>query len=264
MTTDRQGFFDGLWEDFVNIAPAAARIKTAFEERGETVNNDHVAFRTFNRGPIGLERLEPLILQLGYHRFDEYRFEEKRLRARAYLCPGAPRIFLSELLVEELSEASQRIIDACLEQIPTDAATLPQVFCAGRLWQAISFDDYQRLAEESEYSAWMCALGMHANHFTVSVNELSHFDGIAAVLDFVERTGYGINEAGGRIKGSPEVLLEQGSTLADRMPVEFADGEFRIPTCYYEFALRYPDADGNLYQGFVTTSADKIFESTHR
>jgi hypothetical protein len=37
-----------------------------------------------------------------------------------------------------------------------------------------------------------------------------------------------------------------------------------IPTCYYEFARRYPLADGRLYQGFVAASADRIFESTHR
>jgi hypothetical protein len=46
--------------------------------------------------------------------------------------------------------------------------------------------------------------------------------------------------------------------------VEFANGERHvIPTCYYEFARRYPDADGKIYEGFVAASADKIFESTN-
>ncbi len=36
-----------------------------------------------------------------------------------------------------------------------------------------------------------------------------------------------------------------------------------IPSCYYEFALRHPDpATGRLFPGFVTPSADRIFEST--
>ena len=65
-------------------------------------------------------------------------------------------------------------------------------------------------------------------------------------------------------RGSPEVLLEQASTLADRQTFTFAGGEeHEISTCYYEFARRYPDADGELYQGFVAASADKIFESTN-
>jgi len=37
-----------------------------------------------------------------------------------------------------------------------------------------------------------------------------------------------------------------------------------VPSCYYEFAKRYADKSGEIYQGFVTTSADKIFESTNK
>jgi len=36
-----------------------------------------------------------------------------------------------------------------------------------------------------------------------------------------------------------------------------------VPTCYYEFAKRYPGPDGKLFPGFVAASADKIFESTY-
>ncbi|MEJ2595547.1 MAG: DUF1338 domain-containing protein, partial [bacterium] len=39
-------------------------------------------------------------------------------------------------------------------------------------------------------------------------------------------------------------------------------GIFSIPSCYYEFARRYPDASGKLYGGFIAKSADKIFEIT--
>ncbi len=38
-----------------------------------------------------------------------------------------------------------------------------------------------------------------------------------------------------------------------------------IPACFYEFAKRYPlPHSGKLYQGFIVTSADKIFESANR
>ena len=111
----------------------------------------------------------------------------------------------------------------------------------------------------------MAALGLRANHFTISVNDLKTMTTLQELLDFVEAQGYPLNTSGGRIKGSPEVLLEQASTLADRAEVDFSGGVRQvIPTCYYEFARRYPDAQGNLYQGFVAASADKIFESTNR
>ncbi|HWO10411.1 MAG TPA: DUF1338 domain-containing protein [Polyangiaceae bacterium] len=261
---DRSEFFRALWSDFAVIAPQAAAILRRLEEHGEHVKNDHVAFRTFNQGPIALDQLEPLILGLGYSLLDEYQFEDKHLRARAYVCPGWPRIFLSELLCEELSGWAQALVAQLLARVPPAVAAAPSVFWAGRPWAPLRFADYERLSNESEYAGWLAALGLRPNHFTVSVNHLARLRGVSDVLDFVEAAGYRINAAGGRVKGTPDVLLEQGSTLADRIAVEFAEGPRIIPTCYYEFALRYPGPDGALYEGFVPASANHIFESTHR
>jgi len=261
---DRSDFFAALWSDFAAIAPQAAAISRRLEEHGERVKNDHVAFRTFNLAPISLELLEPLVLGLGYELLDEYRFDDKHLRARAYICAGSPRIFLSELLCEELSGWAQAVVGQLLAQVPPGFASAPNVFWAGRPWAPLPFADYERLSSESEYAGWLAALGLRPNHFTVSVNHLAKLGGVNEVLDFVEASGYRINVAGGRVKGTPEVLLEQGSTLADRVAIQFADGPRVIPTCYYEFALRHPRPDGALYEGFVPASADRIFESTHR
>ncbi len=261
---DRSRFFEALWGDFSNIAPQAAAIHERLEQRGEKVSNDHVAFRTFDRSPVRLADLEPLILGLGYQQLEEYHFEDKHLRARAYVCPGSPRIFLSELISSELSGWARQMIDSLMAQVPANFARGPDVFWAGRPWSTLRFSDYERLSSESEYAGWLGALGFHANHFTVSINQLAGLDGVTQVLDFVEAAGYRINESGGRVKGSPEVLLEQGSTLADRVAVPFAEGPRIIPTCYYEFALRHRDQTGKLYEGFVPTSANRIFESTDR
>ena len=45
--------------------------------------------------------------------------------------------------------------------------------------------------------------------------------------------------------------------------MEFVEGKYEVTSCYYEFAYRYPMADGTLFSGFVADSADKIFESTN-
>jgi hypothetical protein len=50
--------------------------------------------------------------------------------------------------------------------------------------------------------------------------------------------------------------------MADAIEVEFTDAKVKIPSCYYEFALRYRLPNGDLFHGFVPASADKIFEST--
>jgi hypothetical protein len=261
---ERSRFFEALWEDFADMAPQAAAIRERLEERGENVRNDHVAFRTFNLSPLSLAELEPHVLGLGYRLLDEYRFEDKHLRARAYVSAGAPRIFLSELLCERLSDWARGFVEGLVNQTPPGFTDGPEVFWSGLPWAPPQYADYERLSNESEYAGWLAALGLRPNHFTVSINHLSTLRNVEDVLAFVESTGHRINTAGGRVKGTRADLLEQGSTLADRVSVSFADGVYVIPTCYYEFALRYPDRDGRLYEGFVPTSANRIFESTDR
>ena len=259
-------FFEKLWENYTAITPQAQKIHEAFQNRGEEIVNDHIAFRTLNLAPIGLASLEKHVIDLGYKRFQEYNFPAKKLRAVGYVGPDecSPRIFVSELLVEQLSSASQRILKRLADSIETEATNSREILLSGRLWPAVTINEYKHLTSESEYAGWVASLGIRPNHFTISINHFQKHTTVAAVLGVVEELGFEVNESGSRVKGSPEVYLEQGSTLADRMRVKFADGEFEAPTCYYEFAKRYPMPDGSLFQGFVAGSADKIFESTDR
>ena len=82
------------------------------------------------------------------------------------------------------------------------------------------------------------------------------------VNELIKKNGFTLNNSGGEIKGSHEDLLQQSSTIADKVKVGFVEGSYEVPCCYYEFAKRYPDSNGKLYSGFVAKSADKIFEST--
>jgi len=262
-----QEFFNHLWKDYIEIAPAAGRLHRAVEEAGDKIVNDHVAFRTFDIAPINLEALEKHVLAVGYQRFAPYQFEDKKLRAFGYIHstdPNAPRVFLSELETAKCSEYLRKRVKEICAQVDPKRVESPDVLWAGRLWKPVKYDVYQELLKESEYAAWVAALGLRCNHFTISVNHLTKFPTIESLLDFIEGLGYKLNTSGGRVKGNPGVLLEQGSTLADRVEVDFADGRKHIiPSCYYEFARRYPTPDGKLYQGFVAASADKVFESTN-
>jgi hypothetical protein len=132
---------------------------------------------------------------------------------------------------------------------------------AGRPW-AVSFTEYQTLLDESEYAAWVAAFGFRVNHFTVDVNSLSTFPDLHALDAFLVEQGFALNTSGGMVKGTVADRLEQSSTLADAIEVAFSDRKARIPSCYYEFARRYPLPSGELFHGFVPASADKIFEST--
>lgn len=258
-------FFTELWDDYIQLAPQARVIQELFARDTGQVINDHVAFRTFAGSPLGLDQLEPLILSMGYSVQGQYRFEQKKLRARSYLHPDpqVPKIFLSELLVDQLSSDAQAILKRYTDQIDVNDLST-SVFYSGRAWSMPSWADYQALLLESEYAAWLVAIGLRANHFTISVNHLQSYQTLEDVVAAVKRSGFAVNTVGGEIKGSTDVFLQQASTLADQQIFEFAAGEEHlISTCFYEFALRYPQPDGTLFQGFVEGNADKIFDSTN-
>lgn len=171
-------------------------------------------------------------------------------------------MFISELRVEELSEASQAIIHKLVEQMDESITTSETFLYSGPQW-SLSKEDYDTLLNESEYAAWMAAWGFQANHFTVSVNHLSQTQSLVDVNKLLKEAGFVLNTSGGEIKGGEDVFLAQSSTMADKAGVEMNEETVQIPSCFYEFAQRYELPDGKLYQGFVAASADKIFESTN-
>ena len=133
---------------------------------------------------------------------------------------------------------------------------------SGRTWGTVSYKTYERLRSESEYGAWLYVYGFCANHFTINVNELESIADMQEMNLFLKTNSFKMNASGGEIKGNSDLMLEQSSILADKMEVEFVEGEYLIPSCYYEFAKRYNQPNGELFRGFIANSADKIFEST--
>ncbi len=255
--------FQSLWNDYIHrLCPSADKVHHLLQE-DEALINDHIALRTFNLAPIGLEVLAKPFIELGYTACGDYVFESKHLVAKHYEHPDPkqPKVFISELEVEKCSPQVQAIVKGLAEQVNASQVDGFDFLYGGRLWD-LSFADFQALAQESEYASWLAAHGFGANHFTVSVNQLNDVEEVKAVNDHLRNAGFTINESGGEVKGSPEVLLEQSSTMADKVQVQFSDGEQTIPGGFYEFAKRYPMSNGELYSGFVAASADKIFEST--
>lgn len=261
-----QEIFDKLWADYISQNPAAKQVYDLFISQGEEVLNDHIAFRTFNDPRVNIDVLASEFLNAGYEYKGSYDFEEKKLNARHYEhkeFKDAPRVFISELRTEEFSPFLQEKVKEMLDKIPQEFTGKGELIYGGALWGTPSYETYLKLRDESEYAAWVYVYGFRANHFTVSINGLKNFTSVEDVNRFVEMNGFKINDSGGRVKGTPQELLEQSSTMAAKIPVQFKEGTYEIPSCYYEFAKRYPDKDGKLYSGFIAKSADKIFESTN-
>jgi hypothetical protein len=263
MTAQVSALFKDIWQQYIGVTPSAKRIHQLLGN-GNDIINDHVAYRTFNHPKLGLDKLAKGLIALGYSECGQYDFAAKKLDAKHFEHPDTtmPKVFISELRVEEFSEQAQEIIAKLIEQLPEDVTDRTDFLYSGRLWE-ISSTDYELLLAESEYAAWLAAWGYRANHFTVSINHLDNYDDILVVNSALKDAGYILNTNGGEVKGDEAVKLEQSSTIADKAAVTFTDKTIEIPSCFYEFAKRYPLANGELYTGFVAASADKIFDSTN-
>lgn len=260
-----QKLLNRMWLDYTQLNPAAKKIYDLFTQEGERVLNDHVAYRTFNHPRLGIKSLSQHIEKYGYVTKGEYVFKEKKLYAQHFEHPNKelPKIFISELELEKVEGFISQEVEKMVAQVPDNLIQSEEILVCGRPWK-MSYETYTRLASVSEYASWVAAFGFRPNHFTVNINALKKYNDIHKVNAFVKAHGYQLNASGGEIKGTQEELLEQSSTMAREIQMSFSDGNYSVPACYYEFAKRYPLPTGELYQGFIAKSADKIFESTNR
>ena len=263
-----------------------AMIKEKIITDPSEIENDHIAFRTMGVKFLGIQSLEKIFLHYGYKKMDHYFFPEKKLDAHWYspMNPKDPRIFISELRVNEMSAKTRAIIKSYTDEVKSDPADKLDLndplavdeFLHSGLWRLPTWDDYSTLADESEYAAWTIYNRYYLNHFTISVHNLK--DGYNTVSDFnnfLEKYGFVLNDSAGKVKKSPDGGLLQSSTVAHMVNAPFANGEMhRIPGSYVEFAERrvlpeYAHLQSSEIkrehrrEGFEAANADKIFESTY-
>jgi hypothetical protein len=266
MSLTVEQLFKHLWQQYIQINPQAEKIHHLLQQRGESIINDHIALRTFNTKKLGIDKIAQIFIKKGYAVIAEYDFAKKKLNAihlehRENI--HLPKVFISELRCELFSQNLQNIVNQIDAQISPEEVEDELFVTSGRTWN-LSFEQYIELLRESEYAAWTAAFGYRANHFTVSLNHLTTFFNLHEFNEFVVQQGFTLNESAGLIKGTPAQFLQQSSTMAAPVNVEFDHSSQVIPGCFYEFAKRYPLPDtGRLYQGFIAASADKIFESTN-
>lgn len=288
-------FLGTLMQRYQERVPDVKKITTAMikeEIIGATsdIENDHIAFRTMGVSNLGIQSLEKIFLHCGYKTMEHYYFKEKKLDAFWYSPPkpNYPRIFISELRVRDLSEKAKKIITSYTAQVKTDPVLgldLDNGLAVGEflhrpLWQTPTWADYNSLQQESEYAAWVIYNRYYLNHYTISVHNLPDgYNDIAKFNIFLEANGIKLNNSGGKIKVSGDKKLLQSSTVSGMIDAEFPDGQGKtivkqISGSYIEFAERKVlDQFVNIPKdqikrehrrdGFETSNADKIFESTY-
>jgi len=290
-TTGLDNIMDALFEPYLKMVLDVKKITDAMVKEGMILDhseivNDHIAFRTLGLPNLGIASLEKIFLHYGYTKKSPYFFEKKKLNAYWYEPPSThyPRIFISELRVEELSNSAQAIIKKYTKGITIDPVNLIDLdnteevkhFFYKPLWNLSTLSDYSSLLEESEYAAWVIYNRYYLNHFTISVHELPDpYCKLENFNEFLRSIGIVLNSSGGEIKTSKDGLLKQSSSVAKMIDAQFSDNQSKkISGSYVEFAERLvlPEfqelpksklKNEHRRDGFESSNADKIFESTY-
>ena len=281
---------DALFSVYAERVTDVNKITRAMVEKGivnsqDDIINDHIAFRTMGVENLGIASFEKIFLAHKYKRMEFYHFKSKKLDAYWYAPPteDLPRIFISELKVDFLSEKTQSIIKKYTNSVTSDPVDRIDLnnssavadFFKTPLWKLPNVEDYKILLAESEYAAWVIYNRYYLNHYTISVHDLpKSFNTLENFNEFLKSIGIKLNTSGGEIKTSLDELLSQSSSVANQISAVFSEGNTQnIAGSYVEFAERkilpeFLNLSKELIkrkhrrEGFETGNADKIFEST--
>ena len=125
MHSDFQTLFARLWDNYLEVTPSAQKIHRILGgTQGRPIINDHIALRTFNLDKVSLSKLAAHFEAVGYTARKDYHFEAKKLYAKHYEHPDptAPKVFISELLVEQFSPELQKVVHSLVDQVDPEAS----------------------------------------------------------------------------------------------------------------------------------------------
>ena len=276
------------YQEIVDKLKCKSIVVRSFEtEVQKALPNDHMALRTLSMPShgLGLNYLDRFFQQMMYLPRDEYVFAEKKLRARWYAPStylgrtdsGAPlpRIFVSELCVDQLSQSSQTIFQRYLSRqsaisryfAEQDTEDKEKTFVDAvdaideKLYDQVpSFSDYELLRKETEYGAWTLLNGHRINHLTISTSLFRH--PFQKLCFFVPHARQYLNvPIVGNIQTSEDQKLHQISTEPIKGEFLFSDQQTTkaVNGSFIEFIERIDGRDG-----FEAKNANRIFETTNR
>jgi len=290
--------FEKLWQQYIFRVSYAKTYSGLVQQKGGAVVNDHIALRTFNthtgEQPGGIRAIKHLLNSLEYEPVTKYKFPKKKLSALHFEHPDEmfPKIFVSQLEVDELPEWAQKIINNAVREtpyllsdesiellhilgengsLPREAASylvddLVQYF--RRPWRIPKKEDVLKINDVSQYAAWVLLHGNAVNHFTAYINyqNVKEWPDLETTCNALAKAGVPMKES---IEGKKGSKLQQSSTQAikEEVKVKGENGVERIvwAYAYYELAQRnFVEENGSkkLFSGFLGEQAQHLFDMT--
>ena len=295
-----QELWHQLWLIYRQRVEYARIYEAMIKDAGGTVANDHIAFRSLRlevdsaeeKVNLGIPYLESLVRWLGYEVAGEYHFGDRHLYARHYRHPeqdkyNLPKLFISELIVEQLPPSVARAIEdtvrsgiffslptwqksilSSLQDESAVAQSLVPVFT--RPWTPPKQSVVKSVNEVSQYGAWVLLHGYSVNHFTGYINRQNTpaYPDIKSTARALASQGVPMKDSfeGGQASGlqqtATQAVTESVPVLSDRGELD----KMLWSYAYYELAERYliSDSTGHqtLFEGFIAPQAQHLFDMT--
>jgi len=289
---------DRLWKQYTERVPYAKQYVDMVGQKGGKAVIDHIAFRTFNahtgEQPEGIRAIRHILNFLEYKPVSKYNFPKKKLKATHFEHPDEsfPKIFVSQLEVNELPEWTQKMINTAVNStlyllsdkslellrileengaLPVEAADYlvdDLVNYFRRPWNIPLKDDILKINDVSQYGAWVLLHGNSVNHFAVLINyqDVKEWPDLETTISVLAKAGVPVKDT---IEGEKESKLRQTATLAvkEEVKVKGEDGIEKIIWTYAYFELtqrNYTEEGGSqkLFSGFLGEQANHLFDMT--
>ncbi|XP_010477778.1 PREDICTED: uncharacterized protein LOC104756828 [Camelina sativa] len=245
--------FENILKTYLKKNPTANKIWELVQSvDNEKIVYDHFTFKTLKVDGYGIDSLSSFFMDYGYKVRGEYYFP-KNLRVLWFSPPdfhvpvdghglsngSLPQLVLAEVVVDELSPESQEIIKKYLKPEGGKQSLLSCIL-GNLIWEKPTWTDFNTLAKENEFAAWVLIHGYTMNHLAFSVHRFKHrFSDIICLKEYLEGKGFELNKDGGVLKVSQDGLLLQLSSISEKLAVEFADGVIEtVPASFIEFIDR--------------------------
>ncbi len=277
----KKNIFQTLWQEYSTRVSYAKTYEKMISVAGGQVKNDHIAFRSLrmvvnNKQTLGIDYLEGFFKLLGYQMGGEYFFPETHLYARHYYHPqekesNLPKLFISELIVDELPENIQELIYQTVKEVNLPGYETENIFI--RPWQPPKLSVVEEVNKVTQYGAWILLHGYAVNHFTGYINTQNtpEYPDIDTTAKALAAEGVPMKAV---IEGSANIGLRQTATQAIKEmvavinDVDGSNQEIEIPWtyAYYELAQRYPievtPGHQVIFDAFLGRNAKELFEMT--
>jgi len=289
---------DRLLKKYIERIPYAKQYVDLVAQKGGKTVIDHIAFRTFNahtgEQPEGIRAIRHILNFLEYKQVSKYNFPKKKLKATHFEHPDEsfPKIFVSQLEVNELPEWTQKMINTAVNStlyllsdkslellrileengaLPVEAADYlvdDLVNYFRRPWNIPLKDDILKINDVSQYGAWVLLHGNSVNHFAALINsqDVKEWPDLETTINALAMAGVPMKDS---IEGEKDSKLRQTATLAVKEEVK-VKGEIGIEKiiwtyAYFELAQRNYIEEGGaqkLFSGFLGEQASNMFDMT--